>query len=74
MRTYLHGIMTWEIMQTSTWKDIANWRMKPRSNRIKFQLHDLMTVNSKKKNGDLWRIVKSLLSNRRKVSVLGTHR
>ena len=54
MRTHLHGPMTWEVMQRSTWKDIANWRTKPPSNRIKFQLHDLMTVNSKKKNGYLW--------------------
>ena len=53
MRTYLHGPMTWEVMQRSTWKDIANWRTKPPSNRIKFQLHALMTVNSKKKSGDL---------------------
>ena len=54
MRTYLHGLVTWEVMQRNTWKDIANFRTKPSSNRVKFQLHALMTVNSKKKNGDLW--------------------
>ena len=54
MRTYLHGLATWEVMQRNTLKDVANFRTKPSSNRVKFQLHALMTVNSKKKNGDLW--------------------
>ena len=27
-KRYLHGLMTWKVMQRNSWKNIANWRLK----------------------------------------------
>ena len=27
-KRYLHGPMTWKVMQRNAWKDIAKWRIK----------------------------------------------
>ena len=49
-QTFLHGLMTWKVMQRNVWKHIANWRTKRLNNCTKSQLHVLTTINSKKKN------------------------
>ena len=41
---FLHGPMTWKVMQRNAWKDIANCRMKRYSNCIKSQRHAWMTT------------------------------
>ena len=41
-------------MQRDAWKDIANWRTKLLNHYTKSQLHELRTINSKKKKWDLW--------------------
>ena len=30
-KRYLHGLMTWKVMQRNVWKEIANWRIKQRT-------------------------------------------
>ena len=30
---YLHGPVTWKVMQRNAWKDIANWRRKRRNKK-----------------------------------------
>ena len=49
----LRGLMTWKVMPRNVWSDIVSWRRKQPSNCTKFQLHALMTINSKKMNWDL---------------------
>ena len=48
-KQYLHGQMTWKVMQRNAWKDIATLRQKQLSNYTKLQRHAWMIVNSKKK-------------------------
>ena len=31
-KRYLHGLVTWKVMQRNAWKEIANWRIKQLSN------------------------------------------
>ena len=57
-------LMTWKVMWSNAWNDIANWRTQQLSNYLRSPHRVLMTINSKKKNGNGWRIAKSLLSNR----------
>ena len=42
---YVHGPMTWKVMQRNAWKDVANLRIKQLSNETKSQHHVLMTIN-----------------------------
>ena len=51
-KRYLHGPMTWKVMQRNAWKDIGNWRMKLRNNFAKSRHRAWMTVNSEKKKLD----------------------
>ena len=60
-QTSPHGLMTWKVMQRNVWSESASWRTKQLNNFVKLQLNALMTINSKKKNGICWRIVKGLL-------------
>ena len=53
-QTSLHGPMIWTVMQRNVWSDVENWRTKLSSNCTKSQLHALMTINSKKKNWNLF--------------------
>ena len=46
---FLHGLMTWLVMQRSVWSDIVSWRTRRLNNSTKYQLHALMTIISKKK-------------------------
>ena len=48
-KIYLHGLLTWKVMQRNEWKDIANLPIKPLSNYTKSQRHAWMIINSKKK-------------------------
>ena len=51
-KRYLHGLMTWKVMQRNAWTDIANLRIKLLSNFTKSQRHAWMIINLKKKNMD----------------------
>ena len=52
-KRYLHGPMTWKVMQRNAWKDIANWRTKRRNNYTKSRRHALMTINLKEEVGSV---------------------
>ena len=54
MRTSLHGPVRCKVMQRNEWSGIASWPINQLSNFSKSQLHALMTINSEKKNWDLW--------------------
>ena len=46
---FLHGLMTWLVMQRSVWSDIVSWQPSRRNNSTKYPLHASMTTTSKKK-------------------------
>ena len=46
---FLHGLMTWLVMQRSVWNDIVSWRTRRLSNSTKYLLHASMITTSKKK-------------------------
>ena len=46
---FLHGLITWLVMQRSVWNDIVSWRTRRLSNFTKYLLHASMTTTSKKK-------------------------
>ena len=50
---FLHGLMTWLVMQRSVWGDIVSWRTRRLSNSTKYLLHALMSTTSKKKTQNL---------------------
>ena len=50
-KRYLHGLMTWKVMQRNVWKDIANLRIKTTGQLYKVAT-PCMAINSKKKNMD----------------------
>ena len=50
---FLHGLMTWLVMQRSVWNDIVSWRTRRLSNSTKYLLHVSMTTTSKKKKQNL---------------------
>ena len=50
---FLHGLMTWLVMQRSVWNDIVRWQTRPLSNSTKYLLHASMTTTSKKKKQNL---------------------
>ena len=52
-KRYLHGPMTWKVMQRNAWKDVANRRLKQLSNYTESQRHAWMIINSEKKM-DQW--------------------
>ena len=52
-RQYLHGHVTWKVMQRNAWTDSANLRMKPLSNYNKLQRYALMIIKLKKKMDQL---------------------
>ena len=47
-KRYLHGPVTWKVMQRNAWKDIAEWRIKRRNYYTKSRRHAWMTINLKK--------------------------
>ena len=50
---FLHGLVTWLVMQRSVWNDIVSWQIRRLSNSTQFLLHALMTTTSKKKKQNL---------------------
>ena len=46
---FLHGLMTWLVMQRSLWNDIVSWQTRRLNNSAKYLLHASMTTTSKKK-------------------------
>ena len=47
---FLHGLMTWLVMQRSVWNDIVSWRTRRHNNSTKYLLHASMTTTSKRNN------------------------
>ena len=50
---FLHGLMTWLVMQRSVWNDIVSWQTRRLNNSTKYLLHASMTTTSKKKKQNL---------------------
>ena len=50
---FLHGLMTWLVMQRSVWNDIVSWQTRRLSNFTKYLLLASMTTTSKKKKQNL---------------------
>ena len=50
---FLHGLMTWLVMQRSVWNDIVSWQTKRLNNSTKYLLHALMTTTSNKKKQNM---------------------
>ena len=46
---FLHGLMTWLVMQRSVWNDIVSWQTRRLNNSFRYLLHASMTIISKKK-------------------------
>ena len=62
-RTFLHGPMTWKVMERNAWSFFANWRTKQLNNNTKSQLHALTITKKKSEDHEmLGRIVRNLLS------------
>ena len=72
-KQYLHGPMTWKVMQRNAWTIIANLRTKQLIIYTKSQRHAWMIINLKKKKWISWRIIYCLLSNCSEMSILGTY-
>ena len=51
---FLHGFMTWLVMQRSVWNDIVSWQTRRLNNSTKYLLHASMTTISKRKNWNPW--------------------
>ena len=52
-KQYLHGLLTWKVMQRNAWNDMANLRIKQLSNCTKSQRHAWMILNSEEENGSV---------------------
>ena len=50
---FLHGLMTWLVMQRSVWNDIVSWQTRRFNNFTKYPLHASLTTISKKKKWNL---------------------
>ena len=50
---FLHGLMTWLVMQRCVWNDIVSWQTRRLSNSTKYLLLASMTTTSKKKKQNL---------------------
>ena len=44
---FLHGLMTWLVMQRNVWSDIVSWQTRRLSNSTKYLLHASMSTTSK---------------------------
>ena len=49
---FLHGPMTWKVLQRNAWNDIVSWQTRRLNNSAKYLLHAVMTITSKKKKLD----------------------
>ena len=71
---FLHGLMTWLVMQRSVWNDIVSWRIRRLSNSTKYLLPASMTTTSKKEKqksvGELSQVCSQIVL---KMLVLGTN-
>ena len=61
---FLHGLMTWLVMQRSVWSDIVSWQTRRLNNstKVSYSLHRWPPLQ-RRKNKTCWRIVTCLLSN-----------
>ena len=50
---FLHGRMTWWVMQRSVWNDIVSWETRRLINSTRYLLHALMTITSKRRKQNL---------------------
>ena len=46
---FLHGLMTWLVMQRNVWNDIVSWQTRRHNNSTKYLLLASMTTTLKKK-------------------------
>ena len=44
---FLHGLMTWLVMQRNVWSDIVSWPIRRHNNSTKYLLHASMTTTSR---------------------------
>ena len=51
---FLHGLITWRVMQRNVWNGIVSWQTRRRNNSTKYPLHASMTTTSKKKKCNVW--------------------
>ena len=51
---FLRGPTIWKVMSRSVWNVFVNWQTRLLNNFIRYQLHALMTINSKKKDWNPW--------------------
>ena len=51
---FLHGLMTWLVMQRSVWNDIVSWQTRRLNNSTKYLLHALMTPHQRRRNEICW--------------------
>ena len=51
---FLRGPTIWKVMSRNVWNIFVNWQSRLLINFIRYQLHVLMTINSKKKNWNPW--------------------
>ena len=56
-KRYLHGPMTWKVMQRNEWKDIANLRLKQLRKFSKSRRHVCMITNSRTTARVAWKVV-----------------
>ena len=69
---FLHGVMTWLVMQRIVWNDIVSWQTRRLNNSTKYLLHASMTtIFFKKRNKICWRIVTSVFSDCSEMLILG---
>ena len=46
---FLHGLLTWKVIQRNVCSDIVSWQTRRHNNSTKYLLHASMTTTSKKK-------------------------
>ena len=46
---FLHGLMTWLVMQRNVWNDIVNWQIRRLNNSTKYPLYASTTTTLKRK-------------------------
>ena len=50
---FLHGLMTWKVMQRNVWNDILSWQARRHNNSTKYLLHASMITTLKRKKRNL---------------------
>ena len=59
---FLVGPTIWKVMPRNMWNDTVSWQTRLLNNFIKYQLHVLMIINSKKKDRNPWEKLSNVCS------------